>query len=173
MSDLENRLPGRMVLTFALHPLATPIPCHQCQGAEPAVGQFLALFPPLFTGDPTSASDLASFFEEFIVEQARGVFRLSTFEALGIHCLAASIALHQDRKDTVAIATALAHMTLPERLVGTWAVAPGVEGRLFPMVLGLDGPLSIGQMYRLLNQPFGTLDAGLAEVLPDPQEAQL
>ena len=170
MTDLDNRLPGRMVLVFAVHPITAPTPCQRCQGAEPAVGQLMVILPPPFLGDPTSANDLAALYEQFVIEQAHGVFRLSAFAALGMQCLATFIANHQDREDEAVIATALAGMSLPERLVGAWAVAPGVEGQLYPMVLGLTGPLSIAQMYHLLNQPLGTLDAGLNDMLPDPHD---
>ena len=171
MPDLENRLPGRMLLVFALYPLVALASCQWCQGAEPAVGQLTALFPPPFLGDPTSATDIAVLFEQFFVEQARGRFRLSGSEAMGVQCLATYIAKHQARDDQGTIATALAAMTLPERLVGACAVAPEANGQLYPMVLGVAEPLSIMQMYHLINQPLGSLNAGVV-LLPEPQEGR-
>ncbi len=167
MPDLENRLPGRMVLAFALHPLTAPEPCRRCAGAEGAVAQLLEFGPPEFHGDPSAPTVIAELFERFVAEQAQGIFRMGDFEPVGVQCLAQRMARHQERDDAATIAAVLDTMRLPERFIGAWAVAPGVDGRLFPMIIGAHEPLSIAQMYRLINRPLGALDAG-DEMIPDP-----
>ncbi|MBA3822620.1 MAG: hypothetical protein H0X24_01795 [Ktedonobacterales bacterium] len=167
MPDLTNRLPGRMVLAFALHPLTASEPCRRCAGAEEAIAQLLDFGPPAFNGDPSAPTVIADLFERFVAEQAQGIFRMGDFEPVGVQCLAQRMARHQERDDVATILAALQGMTLPERFIGAWAVEPGVAGRLFPMVIGAHDPLSIAQMYRLINRPLGELDAG-AEVIPEP-----
>ena len=112
MPDLDNRLPGRMVLAFALHPITAPASCSRCNGAEAAVAQFMEFAPPEFTGDPTSSAAIAELFERFIVEQSRGIFHIGDFEAIGVRCLATRIAQHQEREDVATIAAALTDMPL-------------------------------------------------------------
>jgi len=166
MPDLENRLPGRMVLVFALHPITSPAQCQECQGGEPAIGQKIEIVPPPFTGDPDSPTDMDDLYERYVAEQHAGIFRLTEFVAVGAQCLAKRVAMHQQREDIAVIAHYFATEPLPERLAGAIAVAPGIDAPLYPMVLGLAGPLSIAQMFLLINQPLGTLNAGLGEVLP-------
>jgi hypothetical protein len=167
MPDLDNRLPGRTVLAFALHPITAPALCSHCAGAEAAVAQLMEFAPPEFVGDPTSPAAIADLFERYVAEQAHGIFRMGDFEAIGLRCLAVRIARHQEREDVATIAVALQRIAMPDRFVGVWAVYPGIAGRIYPMVLGLHGPLSIGQMYQLINRPIGALDAG-AGIIPDP-----
>ncbi|MBA3822583.1 MAG: hypothetical protein H0X24_01610 [Ktedonobacterales bacterium] len=170
MPDLENRLPGRMVLAFALHPIPVPAACGRCVGVEPAVAHLMEFAPPPLIGDPSSPATIADLFERFVAEQARGIFRMGDFEPVGVQCLAARMARHQERADVATIAAALQSMALPERFMGAWAVAPGVDGKLFPMILGAHEPLSVAQMYLLINRPLGELDAG-DEIIADPPQS--
>ena len=175
MADLSNRIPGRMVLVFLLQPLqrdsdSAVLSCELCEGHEPAIGHIIGFLPPEFSGDPTSATDMADHFEHLVAEQAQGRFRMTTSQAIGIACLASLIATHQQRDDEAVIAAALGEMPMPERLVGVWAVEPGTDGKLFPMVVAINAAPSLRELYLLINAPLGSLDAGLSEVLPEPPE---
>ena len=165
MADIENRLPGRMLLVWVAKPLARQSLCVLC-GLEQAIAQWAQLLPPV--APPMTADVHASdaMYEAWLQEQLAGVVRVGGFEAIGPTCLAQPAAQYMLQP---AIAPDfqqfLQSEPFPDQVLGAMAVEPGVVGKTYPKVLGIPEPLSLRDVILVLNAPFDALDAS-DEVIP-------
>lgn len=160
MADLSNRLPGRMLLVWVAQALADHAPCDLCGGAELAIAQRMVFAPPPLSPEIPLAQAAEAMLETWLAEQQAGRFRASGLVPVGPRCLAQLAAQHLQYDVVASFVKLLATTPFPERLIGALAVEPGSEGRTYPMVLGVPGSRSLGDLFLLLNAPHGTLDAG-------------